>query len=830
MAKISTLVDPFNASSSRAKIWGNSSTGSYTPVIAGGYATVIEDDDYAVLASTAQYDLTSSAIYAQIIPTQGTDYQFSILLQASGSASNEIVFSYANGSITNLVVTGGTAAFGSNITYSATNHLWWQIINTSGSTVLLQTAPDGVTWTTQWTITPTFALTSLSVVFQGGFYGTGTPSGSGAVCCLNVPAVNLFSSYNVATAVASPIASFYSTNGGTATGSIVTTETTLAPSALKYVSTNATAVGVYPNVFSTYAPVVVGQNYVAEVSMQLASGNTTLTSGLCQITWYTSGNAYISNTQGTSSAGSSTTSKIYSVSAVAPATAAFAIAQFVSGSIATGDGFYVSLFAVYPSKSVPTAFVAPVVFGSAPATLGNVGVASGTPTIAGATGTGSLTTVGAATGSGGGTASGVLGATAAASGAPALSGTATGAVSAVGTASGSPKISGTATGAMGTAGSSIGVDAEQASGTGTGALAATAWSSGGPSGTAAGATSLAATASGKPAITGTGTAVFGNAGSSTGSSLELASGTASEVLTLVAAEIGSVLGTAAASVSLTAAATGSPHMTGTGSGSFAGASAASNSSETVFVTAAALVSAIAGVIGSGRGTGVGSGSLNAVVVGSSNVAITLAAVASVIATALGTGNGIGTAVANLQALATGVAFFPSTGTGSMSLVATATGDPKIMGQGEAVGSAGLVATCTGSPRFFGGGGAVLGVSDGALATPHLVGSLQAATAHATALAQGGPSGTGHGTATAVAAASGGPRGTGSAAASLVAHSSPGPNHGLFAVAALMAAINQSLVTIVVVPFQFQMGTEILSEWQADEIVQTWRVLPPTKET
>jgi hypothetical protein len=188
-AKMSTLTDPFTSSSTLSTTWSLSNTYAPVPTISSGVASVTYAGSYPQLASGANYDLTGSSLVAQMgVNTTNAGNQGTIAL--NGVTGYQLVMQVNGTTLVSNVQTNGTTVTGTSVTYNATNHKWWKIVNTTGTTVLFQTSPDGINWTTLNTGTCTF-LTTLQVGFQAGSY-SGTAAGALTVQNLNTPpATNL---------------------------------------------------------------------------------------------------------------------------------------------------------------------------------------------------------------------------------------------------------------------------------------------------------------------------------------------------------------------------------------------------------------------------------------------------------------------------------------------------------------------------------------------------------------------------------------------------------------------------------------------------------------
>lgn len=126
----------------------------------------------------------------------------------------------------------------------------------------------------------------------------------------------------------------------TATLSIDTSRT-WTTDALLATFTDSLSGWITPSTFNT-APVTAGSTYTCSMQAQIGSGNTGLTSGNCTIDWFQSdGTTFISNTAGTNSPLNSTAQTTLTVTAIAPAGAAFGVPQFNSnGAVASGDTLF----------------------------------------------------------------------------------------------------------------------------------------------------------------------------------------------------------------------------------------------------------------------------------------------------------------------------------------------------------------------------------------------------------------------------------------------------------------------------------------------------------
>ena len=166
-APMSNLSDSFAVNDLASK-WYNSDT---SVTVSGGVASIPSNTNYYQLASTTAYNLKGSYFSAKISPssTSGAETDLQLL------AGIQIIEMYQlNGTLGADITQGeGVNTPIGTATYNATNHAYWRI-SESGGTLSFATAPDGVTWTTQWTHTYTMEITALMAkVVVGQSSGTG---------------------------------------------------------------------------------------------------------------------------------------------------------------------------------------------------------------------------------------------------------------------------------------------------------------------------------------------------------------------------------------------------------------------------------------------------------------------------------------------------------------------------------------------------------------------------------------------------------------------------------------------------------------------------------
>ena len=270
-AAMSTLSDSFTTNTLPTK-WYNSDT---TVTVSGGVASIPCSSSYYQLASTTAYNLKGSYFSAKISPssTSGAETDMQLL------AGNQIIeMSQLNGTLGADITQG--EAVNTNIgstTYNATSHAYWRI-SESGGTLTFATAPDGVTWTNQWTSTYTMEVTALMAKVVVGSSGSGNattvtnvnPGGGTAVTATGGIALSPFRftakgsmlgavvalqplQFTGAVTVPLPVISFVQHASGTSTTNSVTvtlTNPTTAGNALIVVATYGISAGSDANLAS----------------------------------------------------------------------------------------------------------------------------------------------------------------------------------------------------------------------------------------------------------------------------------------------------------------------------------------------------------------------------------------------------------------------------------------------------------------------------------------------------------------------------------------------------------------------------------------------------
>jgi hypothetical protein len=91
-------------------------------------------------------------------------------------AANYLTFAiYGNTPVITLRIRTAGVNSETTISYNSTTHKWVRFLR-SGADILFQTAPDGATWTTRRTVTPSFSLAAVKPVIFAGTFSASVPS------------------------------------------------------------------------------------------------------------------------------------------------------------------------------------------------------------------------------------------------------------------------------------------------------------------------------------------------------------------------------------------------------------------------------------------------------------------------------------------------------------------------------------------------------------------------------------------------------------------------------------------------------------------------------
>ena len=176
-AKMATLTDEFDTKDTAKWDWGAGAAQS------SGTAVLTARTDYlGYIATLIGYDLTASALvvdWAQLADPTNANVVNQLWLYTTIWGRNGLYIGGGSNGLSLQWQKNGVAQGtpGWVTPYSATNHRFWRIRETSG-TVYWETSPDGSTWTTQRSETNVdLDISSLQVVIQVGYATSiGTPT------------------------------------------------------------------------------------------------------------------------------------------------------------------------------------------------------------------------------------------------------------------------------------------------------------------------------------------------------------------------------------------------------------------------------------------------------------------------------------------------------------------------------------------------------------------------------------------------------------------------------------------------------------------------------
>lgn len=195
--KAETLVDSFT--SLDASKW----TAGAGITFSGGAVNIPASAAYPALRSVDLWDVSNSSVSAKVSAVPNVDAaQHSTAggLQLWVDSNNVLEISAAADTITFVERVAGVVD-SSSLAYNATAMRYWRI-RAAGTTILWETSPDNVAWTTRKTKTTTLTLTSMGVSLFAGNWGSVATPGSFSVDELNPPGstVALEAWHTVATA------------------------------------------------------------------------------------------------------------------------------------------------------------------------------------------------------------------------------------------------------------------------------------------------------------------------------------------------------------------------------------------------------------------------------------------------------------------------------------------------------------------------------------------------------------------------------------------------------------------------------------------------------
>jgi hypothetical protein len=124
--------------------------------------------------SRGVYDLTDSSVFVEIPKMTDTGTHAGVGLYIGNDSNNWVGFTQEYGSLHfQQAVDGVRTALSPEITYSGTDHRWWQL-RTAGGTTYFETSPDGLGWSVRASGPTLMLVQSAGINFQVYTYQTET--------------------------------------------------------------------------------------------------------------------------------------------------------------------------------------------------------------------------------------------------------------------------------------------------------------------------------------------------------------------------------------------------------------------------------------------------------------------------------------------------------------------------------------------------------------------------------------------------------------------------------------------------------------------------------
>jgi hypothetical protein len=180
---VHTIPDPFTADTG---IWLASGYNGGTVVLSGGRVQITCNNTYPTLATLPAYDFRGSSMTVQVpqVPPVGNGSTEALAFVHDVASGNRVQMMYSGGQLVMREQTGA-ASDDTSITYSAVDHMWWRVSESTG-TLTWETSPDGLAWTTRRTKVSTNYWAHVAVYLACGYYGTETAPGPALFDNLNL--------------------------------------------------------------------------------------------------------------------------------------------------------------------------------------------------------------------------------------------------------------------------------------------------------------------------------------------------------------------------------------------------------------------------------------------------------------------------------------------------------------------------------------------------------------------------------------------------------------------------------------------------------------------
>ena len=162
-------------------------------VVTGGQLVITPSATYPGRNTPVPYKLTGSYLLAEVPQvhsgTGGTETALLMTLSNTDLA-NYVgwLYQWISG-VPTLIPRRRVAnvdTSGTTLTYDNATHRWWRV-RESGGSVFWDYSADGISWTNQWSTTPTIATTAMYPTLTAGIFGTDASPGTAIFDNVNLP-------------------------------------------------------------------------------------------------------------------------------------------------------------------------------------------------------------------------------------------------------------------------------------------------------------------------------------------------------------------------------------------------------------------------------------------------------------------------------------------------------------------------------------------------------------------------------------------------------------------------------------------------------------------
>jgi hypothetical protein len=184
--KIERLQDTFEAAALDTGRWSQSTAGSGTITFGSGqisfnFPASSTASTNAQITSLDWFDLTGSSVAIEVptVPSAATFADASLFLKADTNATSELHIQYEGGILYAQQIVAGAQTNPASVTYNATNHRWWRI-RESGGTTYWETSPTGLpgSWTEITHAVNPIAVTNMRATLIGACFESETNPGA----------------------------------------------------------------------------------------------------------------------------------------------------------------------------------------------------------------------------------------------------------------------------------------------------------------------------------------------------------------------------------------------------------------------------------------------------------------------------------------------------------------------------------------------------------------------------------------------------------------------------------------------------------------------------